>query len=87
MTGLVFVDTNVLIYAVNADAREHAVARASLEQGLSDGGGIGFAWLALVGFAPGLGGAGVAWEAHIFGYIAGLLLIGAFGRVAGAQQA
>ena len=43
--------------------------------------------LALVGFAPGLGGAGVAWEAHIFGYIAGLLLISAFGRVAGAQQA
>ena len=43
--------------------------------------------LALVGFAPGLGGAGVAWEAHIFGYIAGLLMVGAFGRVAGAQQA
>ena len=43
--------------------------------------------LALFGFAPGLGDAGVAWEAHIFGYIAGLLLIGAFGRVAGAQQA
>ena len=35
--------------------------------------------LALVGFAPGLGDAGVAWEAHIFGYLAGLLLIGAFG--------
>ena len=27
--------------------------------------------LALVGFAPGLGNAGVAWEAHIFGYLAG----------------
>ncbi|KQW70308.1 hypothetical protein ASE17_15480 [Phenylobacterium sp. Root77] len=43
--------------------------------------------LALVGFAPGLGNAGVAWEAHIFGYIAGLLLIGAFGRFARPQQA
>lgn len=35
--------------------------------------------LALAGFAPGLGNAGVAWEAHIFGYIAGLVLIGPFG--------
>jgi toxin-antitoxin system PIN domain toxin len=44
------VDTNVLLYAVNADSREHAVARASLEDGLSDDAGLGFAWLALVGF-------------------------------------
>lgn len=40
--------------------------------------------LALVGFAPGLGNAGVAWEAHIFGYVAGLFLIGLFGRLARA---
>ena len=43
--------------------------------------------LALVGFAPGLGNAGVAWEAHIFGYLAGLFLIGVFGRMAGPQAA
>lgn len=43
--------------------------------------------LAFLGFAPGLGGAGVAWEAHIFGYIAGLLLIGAFGRIADLARA
>lgn len=44
------VDTNVLLYAVNADSREHAVARACLEAGLSDDAGLGFAWLALVCF-------------------------------------
>ena len=38
--------------------------------------------LAMVGFAPGLGDAGVAWEAHIFGYVAGLLSVGLFGRAA-----
>jgi membrane associated rhomboid family serine protease len=43
--------------------------------------------LAVVGFAPGLGDAGVAWEAHIFGYLAGLLLIGVFGRLAGPDRA
>ena len=43
--------------------------------------------LALVGFAPGLGNAGVAWEAHIFGYLAGLLLIGPFGWAAQARRA
>lgn len=44
------VDTNVLLHAVNADSPEHTVARASLEEGLSDDSGLGFAWLALVGF-------------------------------------
>ncbi|MEK7430795.1 MAG: rhomboid family intramembrane serine protease [Pseudomonadota bacterium] len=43
--------------------------------------------LALVGFAPGLGNAGVAWEAHIFGYLAGLVLIDLFGWVARPQSA
>lgn len=43
--------------------------------------------LALVGFAPGLGNAGVAWEAHIFGYMAGLFLIGLFGRLARPAEA
>jgi len=35
---------------VNADSREHTVARATVEEGLSDDAGLGFAWLALVGF-------------------------------------
>jgi membrane associated rhomboid family serine protease len=43
--------------------------------------------LAFMGFAPGLGDAGVAWEAHIFGYLAGMVLIGAFGRVAALVRA
>jgi toxin-antitoxin system PIN domain toxin len=44
------IDTNVLLYAVNTDSPEHAVARATLEEGLSSDAGLGFAWLALVGF-------------------------------------
>ena len=35
---------------MNADSREHTVARATVEEGLSDDAGLGFAWLALVGF-------------------------------------
>jgi membrane associated rhomboid family serine protease len=31
---------------------------------------------------PGAGGAGVAWEAHIAGFVLGVLLIGAFARLA-----
>ncbi len=51
--------------------------------------GMTFAWilvnalLGLSGMTPGTAGAPVAWEAHIFGYFAGLLLIGAFARAAG----
>jgi len=44
------VDTNVLLNAINADSREHAVAVSFLEEGLSGGSGVAFAWLALVGF-------------------------------------
>lgn len=44
------VDTNVLLYAVNADCREHEVARTALEDGLSQAAGLAFAWLALIGF-------------------------------------
>jgi membrane associated rhomboid family serine protease len=33
-------------------------------------------------FMPGSGGAGVAWEAHIAGFLVGVLLIGLFGRLA-----
>lgn len=32
---------------------------------------------------PGAGGAGVAWEAHLAGFLAGVLLIGPFARLAG----
>ena len=32
---------------------------------------------------PGTGGAGVAWEAHLAGFLAGVLLIGPFARLAG----
>lgn len=34
---------------------------------------------------PGTGGAGIAWEAHLAGFLAGLLLIGPFARVAGVR--
>ncbi len=39
--------------------------------------------LGLTGLTPGTGGAAVAWQAHITGYFAGLLLIGPFVRLAG----
>lgn len=38
--------------------------------------------VAVMGFAPGLGEAKVAWEAHLFGYAVGLLLIGPAARLA-----
>ena len=41
--------------------------------------------VAVLGFAPGSGGAPVAWEAHLFGYAAGLLLIGPAARLAGRR--
>jgi len=40
--------------------------------------------LGLSGFTPGAVGAPVAWEAHIFGFFAGLVLMGPFARAAGA---
>jgi len=49
------------------------------------------AWVAvnlmvgLTGFAPGSGGAPVAWEAHIAGYAAGLLLIGPWAALFGKR--
>lgn len=44
------VDTNVLIYAVNARASHHQVAKSWLDNALSGGSPVGFAWLALIGF-------------------------------------
>ncbi|HZZ34504.1 MAG TPA: rhomboid family intramembrane serine protease [Caulobacteraceae bacterium] len=43
------------------------------------------ALLGLSGLTPGSAGLPVAWQAHIIGYFAGLLLIGAFARAAGAS--
>jgi membrane associated rhomboid family serine protease len=34
---------------------------------------------------PGTGGAGVAWEAHLAGFLAGVLLVGPFARLAGRR--
>jgi membrane associated rhomboid family serine protease len=39
--------------------------------------------LGVSGLTPGAGGAAVAWQAHITGYFAGLLLISPFARLAG----
>lgn len=49
--------------------------------------GMAAAWIIvnlIIGFVPvmpGTGGAGVAWEAHVAGYFAGLVLIGSFARM------
>ncbi|HZK98405.1 MAG TPA: rhomboid family intramembrane serine protease [Caulobacteraceae bacterium] len=42
--------------------------------------------LGLSGLTPGAAGAPVAWEAHIFGFFAGLALIGLFARAAGKDE-
>lgn len=44
------VDTNVLVYAVNASVVHHHVAKRWLDAALSGGAPVGFAWVALVGF-------------------------------------
>jgi len=44
------------------------------------------ALLGLTGLTPGTAGAPVAWQAHIFGFLAGLLLVGVFGRLAGLHE-
>ena len=44
------VDLNVLLYAVNADAVQHAAARAWWERALNDDEPVGLAWIVLVGF-------------------------------------
>lgn len=47
---------------------------------------ISLAWMAvnlvtgLIGFAPGVTGARIAWEAHAFGYVVGVLAIGPLAR-------
>jgi membrane associated rhomboid family serine protease len=42
--------------------------------------------LGVSGLTPGAAGIPVAWQAHVFGYLCGLVLIGAFGRLAGAGR-
>lgn len=49
-TALRIVDTNVLLYAVNADAPQHRVANEWMQQALAHPHGLGLAWQALLGF-------------------------------------
>ncbi|HET9048348.1 MAG TPA: type II toxin-antitoxin system VapC family toxin [Chiayiivirga sp.] len=43
-------DLNVLLYAVNADARQQATAARWLEDAYAEAAGIGFAWVVILGF-------------------------------------
>jgi len=51
------------------------------------------AWMAvnaltgLIGYAPGVGGASIAWEAHAVGFVVGVLAIGPLGRLFGRGPA
>ena len=44
------VDANVLLYAVNSDARHHERSRRWLDEALSGGDPVAFAWIALLAF-------------------------------------
>ena len=44
------VDANVLIYAVNTDARHHRAAKKWLDDALSGGAPVGFCWPVLLAF-------------------------------------
>jgi uncharacterized protein len=43
-------DVNVLLFATNEGSAEHDVARSWLEAAFEEPGGVGFAWVALLGF-------------------------------------
>ncbi|HEX6390659.1 MAG TPA: type II toxin-antitoxin system VapC family toxin [Solirubrobacteraceae bacterium] len=47
---MVIVDANVLLYARNADARQHATARTWLDGALSGAEGVGLPWVSLLAF-------------------------------------
>lgn len=47
---MILVDANVLIYAVDANARHHRDARRWLESELSSTNQVGFAWIVLLAF-------------------------------------
>ncbi len=44
------IDVNILVYAVNPDAAEHAKVRAWWEAAVNSGEPLGFVWLVIVGF-------------------------------------
>jgi uncharacterized protein len=44
------VDANVLLYAVNSDAEDHASARTWLDAALSGSDTVAFAWIAMLAF-------------------------------------
>lgn len=44
------VEANVLLYAVNEDARHHGEARAWLDESLSGAAIVGFSWIAMLAF-------------------------------------
>ena len=44
------------------------------------------ALIGLIGFAPGVEAAGIAWEAHAFGFLFGYLTIGAWTRLFGPRR-
>ena len=43
-------DTNVLLYAVNADAEQHSTAARWLAEAFDAPGGVGLCWMVLLGF-------------------------------------
>lgn len=43
-------DVNVLLFAVNSAATQHATARKALEAAFADVAGVGLSWTALLGF-------------------------------------
>ncbi len=47
---MIVVDANVLLYAVNADSRQHELARTWLDATLSGGRPLGFSWVVLLAF-------------------------------------
>ena len=47
---MILVDANLLIYAVNRDAKQHKQARRWLEQALSGSMVIGLAWIVILAF-------------------------------------
>ena len=44
------VDANVLLYAVNTDSNRHAESREWLDEALSGGAVVGFAWIVVLAF-------------------------------------
>ncbi|MDP9822976.1 type II toxin-antitoxin system VapC family toxin [Nocardioides massiliensis] len=44
------VDANVLLYAVNSDARHHEASRTWLDRALGGGDSVGLSWMALLAF-------------------------------------